>query len=178
VEGKLAKDPENIGLATDLADLLRIDSRVKTERRVRLGRQNEANGTDLVDYAPDGVTEPAEIHGQPCRLVVTGSRGWGHAYFAVDKGFKWAPTMDVQVEIDYWADSAGSFQIQYDSQDDRYNRSHGSVPLDGSRGWKTVRSPVRELSERRGGFPHLGLHHRPFLSQTGIRQAPAPRRGR
>jgi WD40 repeat protein/tetratricopeptide (TPR) repeat protein len=150
-EQKLAKEPENSALAAELAEVLLIDTRAKTsaggatlpERFVRLGRQNEVNGIDLVDYAADGATEPAEIEGQQCRLVQTGSRGWGHAYFVIEKGFKWPPTMNVQVEIEYWADSSGSFQIQYDSHDDSYNRSQAPVQLDGSRGWKTARFALK-----------------------------------
>jgi WD40 repeat protein/formylglycine-generating enzyme required for sulfatase activity/tetratricopeptide (TPR) repeat protein len=150
-EAQLAKEPENSGLAADLAEVLLIESRTKAstggaalpERFVRLGPLKEANGIELVDYAADGVTEPAEIEGQQCRLVQTGSRGWGHAYLAIEKGFKWAPSMNVQVEIDYWADSSGSCQIQYDSDDDSYNRSQAPVQLEGSRGWKTARFTIK-----------------------------------
>jgi WD40 repeat protein/tetratricopeptide (TPR) repeat protein len=149
-EAKLAKEPKNSAWAAGLAEVLLIDSGAKTsaggaarpERFVRLGRHNDANGIEPVDYATDGVTEPAEIEGQPCRLVQTGSRGWGHAYFAIEKGFKWAPTMNVQVEIDYWADSSGTFQIQYDAHDDSYNRSQAPVQLDGSRGWQTAQFAI------------------------------------
>ena len=127
---KLAKEPANSAWAAELAELLLLQSRAKTsaggvaqaERFVRLGRQNEAHGIDLFDYGADGVTEPAEIEEQQCRLVQTRSRGWGHAYFAIDKGFKWASSMNVLVEIDYWCDSSGNFQIQYDSRHDSYRR--------------------------------------------------------
>src|SRR5260370_29051317 len=51
--------------------------------------------------------------------------------------------MNVQVEIDYWADSSGSFQLQYDSHEDSYNRSQAPVQLDGSRGWKTARFAIK-----------------------------------
>ena len=110
---------------------------------MRLGRKNEANGIDLIDYGADGVTEAAEIEEQQCRLVQTGSRGWGHAYFAIEKGFKWAPSMNVLVEIDYWCDSSGNLQIQYDSHHDFYDKSPAPVPLDGRGVWKTARFALK-----------------------------------
>jgi tetratricopeptide (TPR) repeat protein len=151
-EEKLVKEPANSAWAAELAELLLLQSRTKTsaggvalaERFVRLGRQNQANGIDLFDYGADGVTEPAEIEEQQCRLVQTGSRGWGHAYFAIEKGFKWAPSMNVLVEIDYWCDSSGNFQVQFDSPHDSYDKSQAPVQLDGLRGWRTARFALIE----------------------------------
>jgi hypothetical protein len=150
-EANLAKEPENSVSAAELAEVLLLDSRAKasssaaalSECYVRLGKQNEADGIDLVDYADDGATEPALVEGQQCRLVQMGSRGFGYAYFAIENRFKWAPTMKVQVEIDYWADNSGDFQIQYDSHDGSYNGSQSRVQLDGSRGWKTARFALK-----------------------------------
>jgi formylglycine-generating enzyme required for sulfatase activity/tetratricopeptide (TPR) repeat protein len=150
-EAELAKEPDDTEMAAELAEVLLIHSRAKAsagsralpERFVRLGRQNEANGIDLVDYKTDGATEPTEIEGQQCRLVETVLRGWGHAYFVIENGFKWAPTMNVQMEIDYWADSPGNFRIQYDSHDNSYKETPALVQFDGSSGWKTARFALK-----------------------------------
>jgi serine/threonine protein kinase/formylglycine-generating enzyme required for sulfatase activity/WD40 repeat protein len=142
-EVALAREPANSTAAADLADVLLIQGRARMERSVRLGRENQGNGLDLVDYPLDGAHEPAEFDGQPCRQIETGQRGWGHAYFAIDKEFKWAPNMHVQVEIDYWADRAGVFELQYDSHDDAYNKSLAPVHFAGSEGWKTARFEIQ-----------------------------------
>jgi formylglycine-generating enzyme required for sulfatase activity/tetratricopeptide (TPR) repeat protein/tRNA A-37 threonylcarbamoyl transferase component Bud32 len=153
-EAALAREPANSTAAADLADVLLIQGRATMERSLRLGRQNQGNGLELVDYPLDGGHESAEIDGQPCRRIETGQRGWGHAYFAIDKGFKWAPNMHVQLEVDYWADRAGWFTIQYDSHDEAYNKSLASVHFAGSEGWKTARFELKEArfaSSQNGG---------------------------
>jgi formylglycine-generating enzyme required for sulfatase activity/WD40 repeat protein/tetratricopeptide (TPR) repeat protein/tRNA A-37 threonylcarbamoyl transferase component Bud32 len=153
-EAALAREPANSTGAADLADVLLIQGRARMERSVRLGRENQGNGLDLVDYPLDGAHEPAEIEGQPCRQIETGKRAWGHAYFAIDKEFKWAPNMHVEVEIDYWADRAGWFTIQYDSHNEAYNKSLAHVDFAGSEGWKTARFELKEArfaSSQNGG---------------------------
>ncbi|HVC93939.1 MAG TPA: hypothetical protein VND64_09620, partial [Pirellulales bacterium] len=135
------------------------------ERFVQLGRQIETNGMELVDYALDGATEPAEFEGQECRLVQTGSRGWGHAYFAIEDGFKWAPAMNVQVEIEYAADGSGNLVIQYDSHDDSYKPCQESVQFQGSKGWKTARFAIKEA--RFGNSQNARADFRFLVSPTG-----------
>jgi eukaryotic-like serine/threonine-protein kinase len=108
------------------------------ERFVRLGRKNESNGIDLIDEA-DGVTEPAEVEGQECRRLMTNLQSDCYAYIIIQKGFKSAPTMDVQVGVEYWADDSGTLAIEYDSPASAYTPSPKTVGLGGPSGWKTER---------------------------------------
>jgi hypothetical protein len=104
---------------------------------------NLETGLDQLDQA-DGVTAPAEIGGSSCRTAVPTAHGGRYVYFRIDDSFKWADTMLVDVEIEYWDSAGGSFRIEFDGSDTNapfqgaYTATKQSVRLQGSLTWKTA----------------------------------------
>jgi tetratricopeptide (TPR) repeat protein len=138
LEQQLTAEPGNTKLASELADVM------LSRNVLRLGRQNRVQGLDLLDFEAEGVTVPAEVDGEECRTVQRLPAGWAQIYFAIDKSFKWAPRMDVQVEVDYWDDASGSFLIQYDAHDNAYRNSSETIQLKGTNQWQRARFILKD----------------------------------
>ena len=114
---------------------------------VRLGKTNESHGIRLVESVGDGPTEPATVDGQECRMAQTNAeRSNGHSfiYLAINKDFKQAPVINIQVEIEYWASGAASLHLDYDSPRNAYTQAPESVPLDTSTEWKTASFTLKD----------------------------------
>ncbi|RME93953.1 MAG: hypothetical protein D6766_07145 [Verrucomicrobia bacterium] len=67
-----------------------------------------------------------------------------YIYFRIDDSFKWADSMLVEVEVEYFDHAGGSFTIEYDGSDPNapfsgaYTRAGKTVSLTGSGTWKTA----------------------------------------
>ncbi len=119
------------------------------EHFVLFGKPNESNGIHLVDSVGDGLTEPATVDGQECRMAQTNAEvcngsSYSYIYFAVDESFKQAQVMHVRVEIEYWASGSGNLQFQYDSPNSAYATSPESVFLEKSTEWKTASFTLKD----------------------------------
>lgn len=107
----------------------------------------------------DGITTNAVAGGEPCRVVVPTIHGGRYVYCRIDDSFKWADTMMVDVEVEYFDEGTGSFRLEFDGSDTNapfngaYTASTTTVTLGNTGQWKT------------GKFRLLGCH---FLnSQNG-----------
>ncbi|MCO5051030.1 MAG: DUF5010 domain-containing protein [Verrucomicrobiae bacterium] len=127
--------------------------------RTTLSATNDAHGLIQFESA-DGVTTNTVIGGQPCRVVVPTIYGGRYIYLKMDDSFKWADTMLVDVEVDYFDTGSGSFHLEYDGSDTNapfngaYTASGTSITLGGSGQWKTARfrlSEARFLNSQNGG---------------------------
>lgn len=126
---------------------------------VTLQTTNEARGLTQFEFA-DGRTAPAAAGGRSCRVVVATEHGGRYVYFQIHDSFKWADTMLVDVEVEYFDQGAGSFRIEYDGPDPNapfngaYTASRTSVTLGNSGQWKTARFRLlgaRFLNSQNGG---------------------------
>ncbi len=180
LERQLAAEPDNAALAADLANLL------LPQRSVRLGRQNRVDGLDQLNYDADGAMAPDEVNGAECRSLRRMTAESGHAYFAIDKSFKWAPRMDVEVEVEYWDDGWGNFQIQYDAYDQAYKSTLEHVYLGGTQKWQRGRFSLKDArlansQNGRADFRLLAIRLRPAnqrcFGPTADRQSLGQARG-
>ncbi len=105
---------------------------------------NESHGLVLLELA-DGATSPTEAGGRPCRAVRSTQHAGRYLYFQIDDSFKWADTMEVDVEVEYFDQGSGVFQIEYDGPDlnapfnGAYTASKTSATLTNSGQWKTAK---------------------------------------
>jgi hypothetical protein len=111
---------------------------------ITLGQVNREHGLRQIEHT-DGLTAPAVAGGESCRESRPGRESEQYIYFQIDDSFKWARTMDVVVEVDYYDGNQGSFTVQYDSHDPSatldgaYKDCAERVALKGTRAWKTAR---------------------------------------
>jgi hypothetical protein len=109
---------------------------------ILLGQENQEKGLGLRPKN-DGVTQPAVIDGLECRLVESPPGRNHYFYFAIDRAFKWAESMDVAISIEYFDDGQGYFIIQYDGSNTNtfggaaYVTINEAEPLTNSGKWKT-----------------------------------------
>src|SRR5256885_12766669 len=81
-------------------------------------------------FASDGGSLPAIIRGERCHLLDLEERSVRYFYFAIDPSFKWKGSPDtnqisVRVEVEYFDNMPGSFDLQYDGYDIR-GAEHGA----------------------------------------------------
>jgi hypothetical protein len=116
---------------------------------VILGKQNRERGLRQVEHA-DGVTAPSQAGGKDCRAVPPTRNRGRYVYFIIDDSFKWANSMDVTVEVEYFDSASGSFTLHYDSHDatapvgGAYRTGPQVVPLKGTNEWKVARFTLRQ----------------------------------
>jgi len=118
---------------------------------VELGGPNRERGIKQVDHE-DGRTAPAVAAGRPCRELRPGVRGERYLYFQVDDSFKWARTIDLVAEVEYFDSDGqgGSFTVQYDSHDPSatldgaYKDCAERISLAGTGTWKTARFALHQ----------------------------------
>jgi len=124
-----------------------------------LGATNESKGLIQFDHA-DGVTRPATAGGHECRESVSTVHQGKYIYFQVHDSFKWADSMLVDVDVEYFDAGTGSFRIEYDDPDPNapfngaYTASKTSVTLNNTRQWKKARFRLLEsrfLNSQNGG---------------------------
>jgi hypothetical protein len=111
---------------------------------ISLGKVNREHGLRQVEN-PDGLTFPAVVAGEPCRVSRSGRENGQYIYFQIDDSFKWTSNMNVVVVVDYYDGNQGSFTVQYDSHDPSatldgaYKECAESVELKAAQAWKTAR---------------------------------------
>ncbi|MCX8107501.1 MAG: DUF5010 domain-containing protein, partial [Verrucomicrobiae bacterium] len=126
---------------------------------VLLGDRNVEHGVTQLDQ-PDGLTKPDSIEGVVCRSVVKSQHPGRYIYFRIDDSFKWAHTMLVDVEVEYFDSSPGWFRIEFDGSDTNapfqgaYTASRTVVTLNGLRRWLRASfrlTDARFLNSQNGG---------------------------
>jgi hypothetical protein len=114
-----------------------------------LGKLNVDKGLKQVDN-DDGLTAPAHTGGKECRVARRTNKGGPYVYFQIADGFKWARSMEVAIDVEYFDSGDGRFTIEYDSNDLRapfeggYTVCPEVVRLTGSGDWKTARFVARD----------------------------------
>ena len=109
----------------------------------RLQATNIEDGLDQFEFA-DGATVVTNVAGSDCRAAVSGPSG-GYIYFKIDDSFKWAPSMQAELDVEYFDSAGGSFAVDFDGSDTNapfngaYTRSSTTVTLSGTRLWRTAR---------------------------------------
>ena len=144
------------------------------ETEVLLQSANENRGVTQVG-STDGVTEPAEVGGRSCRRTVATAHGGRYVYFRIDDSFKWADTMRVELEVEYYDDGAGTFTVEFDGSDlnapfaGAYTRASRTVSLTGSGSWRSAVFPLtgaRLLNSQNSGSDfRLVVEAEPFYVQ-------------
>ena len=115
-------------------------------------------------FAADGGSLPGIIEGQRCHLLDLEERSVRYIYFAIDPSFKWrgAPEtneISVWVEVEYFDNMPGSFDLQYDARDPR-GIEHGA--------YTTARNSERHNGVQKWRAAHFELKNARFLnSQNG-----------
>jgi hypothetical protein len=75
---------------------------------------------------------------------VATAHGGKYVYFRIDDSFKWADTMRVELEVEYYDGGGGSFTVEFDGSDlsapfaGAYTRASRTVSLAGSGSWRTA----------------------------------------
>jgi len=110
---------------------------------VVLGEKNQERGLRQVEHE-DGQTEPSSAGGKPARTSKPFKGGHSYIYFIVDDSFKWAGSMDLQVEVEYYDAAAGSLGLEFDGSDTNapfsgaYSRATPVIKLAGDKQWKSA----------------------------------------
>lgn len=137
----------------------------------RLAPTNEVRGLTQFDHA-DGVTRPAVMGGHECRETVPTVHQGKYIYFQIHDSFKWADTMLVDVDVEYFDAGSGSFRIEYDGPDPNapfngaYTASKTGVTLGNSGQWKTAR--FRLLESRFLNSQNAGADFRIALQASSL----------
>ena len=107
---------------------------------VRLRDVNVEEGLVQFDHA-DGVTAPATVGGSECRGIVPTQFAGRYIYFRIDDSFKWAASMQANVEVEYFDSPGGKLRSSFDGSDAPPSkgptRSATSFNLTGTQLWKT-----------------------------------------
>jgi len=142
--------------------------------------QTESHGLREV-FASDGGSLPAIVHGQRCHLVDLEDRSVRYLYFAIDPSFKWkgAPEtnlISVRVEVEYFDNMPGSFDLQYDGYDPRglehggYTSARTVEQHTGVQKWRAARFELKNarfLNSQNGG---ADFRLRVYTNKLYIRQ--------
>ena len=124
-------------------------------------------------FPPDGGSVPGVIRGQKCHLVDLGDRSVRYLYLAIDPTFKWkghpeTNRISVRVEVEYFDNMPGSFDLQFEGTDPlsgehaTYCTAPGAVRHTGVLAWRAARFDLRDArflngqnGRRRFSFAHL-----------------------
>ena len=126
---------------------------------VILKQTNAEHGLVQFDHA-DGVTAPDNIDNSDCRVMVKTQHAGRYIYFRIDESFKWADTMLVEVNVEYYDAGSGSFRIEFDGSDTNapfqgaYTASSSIVTLKNSWRWLNATfklTGARFLNSQNGG---------------------------
>lgn len=108
---------------------------------IALGEKNQSMGIVQVENQ-DGQTVSVKIKGQDARRIIPVPGLGSYIYFVVDDSFKYADSMDLTVQVEYFDDSVGALGLEYDGSDPRapfngaYTRSPETVKLLGDNTFK------------------------------------------
>jgi hypothetical protein len=110
-------------------------------------------GIQHLYFVPDGRTVPTRVEGVPCRRPAIQTENAGYFYFRVDPSFKKSGARDVEVEIEYFDDSRGSFGLEFDGSrsPEAMNEPYHSADVygfSGSKLWRTATFNIRSASFR------------------------------
>ncbi len=129
-------------------------------------------GLDQFDFA-DGATAATNVAGSDCRAAAPNPSGGRYIYFRIDDSFKWAFSMQLEVDVDYFDSSGGSFAVDFDGSDTNaplngaYTRSATIISLTGSQLWRTARfnlSGAHFMNSQNGGADfRLAVSADPFF---------------
>ncbi len=120
---------------------------------------NVETGLDQFEFA-DGATVATNVAGSDCRAAAPNPTGGRYIYFRIDDSFKWAPSMQAEVDVEYFDSSGGSFAVEFDGSDTNapfngaYTRSSTTVYLNGNQLWRTARfnlSGAHFMNSQNGG---------------------------
>ena len=120
---------------------------------------NVETGLDQFEFA-DGATVATNVAGSDCRAAAPNPTGGRYIYFRIDDSFKWASSMQAQVDVEYFDSSGGSFAVEFDGSDTNapfngaYTRSSTTVYLNGNQLWRTARfnlSGAHFMNSQNGG---------------------------
>src|SRR3989442_5582570 len=109
-----------------------------------LSASNIEDGLDQFDFA-DGVTVATNVAGSDCRAAAPNPSGGRYIYFRIDDSFKWAGSMQAEVQVEFFDSAGGNFLVEFDGSDTNapfngaYTRSSATVNLGGSQLWRTAR---------------------------------------
>ncbi|MBI4658424.1 MAG: DUF5010 domain-containing protein [Verrucomicrobia bacterium] len=112
-----------------------------------LGHENHENGVRQIENH-DGVTVAVTAGGSEARGIKRTAGQGSYLYFAVDDSFKWAPLMQVELEVEYYDAAPGTLRVEFDGSDasapfhGAYSQSPKTVPLAASKTWKSARFPL------------------------------------
>jgi hypothetical protein len=124
-----------------------------------LGATNTEYGLDHFELA-DGTTVATNVAGSVCRSVAPNPSGGRYVYFRIDDSFKWAASMQAEVQVDFFDSAHGNFAIEFDGSDTNapfngaYTRSPVTAYLGGSLVWRTARfnlSGAQFMHSQNGG---------------------------
>ena len=132
---------------------------------------NAEDGLDQFEFA-DGATVATNAAGSACRAAVPAPSG-GYIYFRIDDSFKWAVSMQAELDVEYFDSAGGSFAVDFDGSDTNapfngaYSRSTTTVTLSGTRLWRTAYfrlGGARFMNSENGGADfRLAISADPFF---------------
>lgn len=148
---------------------------------VTLGSTNVAAGLTQIESA-DGITQPAVLDHQTCRVLAPNPHGPRYAYFRIDESFKWAESMTVLVVIELFDAARGTLKIEFDGSDPSapfqgaYTASE-SIALNGTSSWRTV--ALRLMGARFQNAQNAGADFRIAVGEVplGLRRVQILREG-
>lgn len=109
---------------------------------IQLGQTNQERGLSQVEN-DDGQTTAVRLVGREARVLKRDPKPSRYVYFKVDDSFKWTNSMEVMLKVEYFDDAAGTLAVEFDGSDSSapfngaYSRCVKTVPLNGSKTWKT-----------------------------------------
>jgi hypothetical protein len=124
-----------------------------------LGTTNIEDGLYQFDLG-DGITIATNAAGSQCRAAAPNPLGGRYIYFRIDDSFKWAGSMQAEVQVEFFDSSGGNFAVEFDGSDTNapfngaYTRSSETVSLSGSQLWRTARfilTGARFMNAQNGG---------------------------
>src|SRR5213082_2544541 len=98
---------------------------------------NVEEGLDQFEFA-DGATVATNVAGSDCRAAAPNPTGGRYIYFRIDDSFKWASSMKLEVDVEYFDTLGGTFAIDFDGSDTNapfngaYTRGPTTISLNGS----------------------------------------------
>jgi len=111
------------------------------EVSVNLGSANTETGLRQIEHE-DGRTAPTTRGGKAARESLQNRFGSRFFYFAVEESFRPADSTDFRLEIEYFDESAGTIEIEYDGTDPNapfggaYTKSPTVIRITGDGKWK------------------------------------------
>jgi serine/threonine protein kinase len=122
-----------------------------TSVSIELGGVNREKGLREVTGVEDGETAPASIGGKECRHLESRSRA--RCYFQILPAFKRSGVMNVRIQVEYYAESSGVMQIQFDGSapgQPLHYTGGGRVIFGGDGGWQIANYQINDALFQNG----------------------------